>query len=162
MKRTIILTLGAIAAVLVAGYLTGADDPPAAPNTANPATQQVLQQPLRQPTQQPAVETEEFSEGFLILTSCPMCHTCPVCQANCGTSHAMKCCVGKKKPGAMMVKCEGDECCEEAGSNVRHVMTNKADAVKHAATHVRSSAAGQGTPQTMQTGTGIVIIETDD
>ena len=158
MKRTIILTLGAVGAVLLAGYLTGADDPPA--TGANAGTGTIMTQPLRQPMQQP-VETEELSESFLILTACPMCHTCPVCQANCGTQHAMKCCVGKTKQTA---NCEGEECCDEPAL-VRHVMTNKADAVKHAAGHTRQQTAGQGAPQAatptvVQTDSGYLIIQT--
>ena len=153
MKRTIILTLGAVAAVLIAGYLTGAEDPPA--STAQGT--QILTQPMQQPMQQPA-GTAEISESFLILTACPMCHTCPVCQANCGTQHAMKCCVGKAKTAA--ANCEGDECSDDP-TQTRHVMTNKADAVKHAAGHVRQQTAGQGAPQSMmQTDSGVLIIET--
>ena len=125
MKKTIILTLGAVAAVLIAGYLTGAEDQPAATTQAAPMMQ-MQGQPMTQPMQQPA-ETAEVSESFLILTACPMCHTCPVCQANCGTQHAMKCCVGKAKTTA--ANCEGDECCDDP-PQTRHVMTNKADAVK--------------------------------
>ena len=147
MKMTIILTLGAVVAVLIAGYLTGAEDPPAA---------QIMQQPMQQPA-----ETAEVSESFLILTACPMCHTCPVCQAACGTQHAMKCCVGKTK---QVTNCEGEECCDEPAL-VRHVMTNKADAVKHAAGHTRQQTAGQGAPQTatptvVQTDSGYLIIQT--
>ena len=155
MKRTIILTLGAVGAVLLAGYLTGADDPPAAGTNAGPET--VLTQPMRQPAQQP-VETAELSESFLILTACPMCHTCPVCQANCGTQHAMKCCMGKAKTAA---DCAPGECCDD-DAQVRHVMTNKADAVKHAATHTRTGTTGQGAPQTMTQSEGILIIQTGD
>ena len=152
MKKTIILTLGAVVAVLIAGYLTGAEDPPAA--TTQGA--QVMQQPMQQPT-----ETAEVSESFLILTACPMCHTCPVCQANCGTQHAMKSCVGKAKQTA---NCEGEECCDEPAL-VRHVMTNKADAVKHAAGRTRQQTAGQGAPQcatpaVVQTDSGYFIIQT--
>ena len=97
MKKTIILTLGAVVAVLIAGYLTGAEDPPA----ANTHAAQIMQQPMQQPA-----ETAEVSESLLILTACPMCHTCPVCQAACGTQHAMKCCVGKTK---QVTNCEGEE-----------------------------------------------------
>ena len=158
MKKTIILTLGAVAAVLIAGYLTGAEDQPAATTQGAPMMQ-MQGQPMTQPMQQPA-ETAEVSESFLILTACPMCHTCPVCQAACGTQHAMKCCVGKAKQTA---NCEGEECCDEPAL-VRHVMTNKADAVKHAAGHTRQQTAGQGTqtatPTVMQTDSGFLIIQT--
>ena len=155
MKKTIILTLGAVAAVLIAGYLTGAEDQPAATTQAAPMMQ-MQGQPMTQPMQQPA-ETAEVSESFLILTACPMCHTCPVCQANCGTQHAMKCCVGKAKQTA---NCEGDERCDEPAL-VRHVMTNKADAVKHAAGRTRQQTAGQGaTPTVVQTDSGYLIIQT--
>ena len=169
MKRTIILTLGAVAAVLIAGYLTGAEDPPA----ANAHGTQVMTQPMmpmhqpmtpmQQPMQQPA-GTAELSESFLILTACPMCHTCPVCQANCGTQHAMKSCVGKAKTSASAANCEGGDCCDEPAL-VRHVMTNKADAVKHAAGHTRQQTAGQTAPQTatptvVQTDSGYLIIQT--
>ena len=159
MKKTIILTLGAVAAVLIAGSLTGAEDQPAA--TTHAAPMMLMQgQPMTQPMQQPA-ETAEVSESFLILTACPMCHTCPVCQAACGTQHAMKCCVGKTKQTA---NCEGEECCDEPAL-VRHVMTNKADAVKHAAGHTRQQTAGQGAPQAatptvVQTDSGYLIIQT--
>ena len=156
MKRTIILTLGAIAAVLVAGYLTGAEDPPAANTPGTQVMTQPMQQPMT-PMQQPA-GTAEISESFLLLTACPMCHTCPVCQANCGTQHAMKSCVGKTKTSA--ANCEGEDCCDEPAL-VRHVMTNKADAVKHAAGHVRQQTAGQGaTPTVIQTDSGYLIIQT--
>jgi len=159
MKKTIILTLGAVAAVLIAGYLTGAEDQPAATTHAAPMMQ-MQGQPMTQPMQQPT-ETAEVSESFLILTACPMCHTCPVCQAACGTQHAMKCCVGKTK---QVTNCEGEECCDEPAL-VRHVMTNKADAVKHAAGHTRQQTAGQGAPQTatptvVQTDSGYLIIQT--
>ena len=161
MKKTIILTLGAVVAVLIAGYLTGAEDPPAATTQGAQVMTQPMQPPMTQPMQQP-VETAEVSESFLILTACPMCHTCPVCQANCGTQHAMKCCVGKAKTSA--ANCEGDECCDEPAL-VRHVMTNKADAVKHAAGRTRQQTAGQGAPQTatpavIQTDSGYLIIQT--
>ena len=157
MKKTIILTLGAVAAVLIAGYLTGAEDQPAATTHAAPMMQG---QPMTQPMQQPT-ETAEVSESFLILTACPMCHTCPVCQAACGTQHAMKCCVGKTK---QVTHCEGEECCDEPAL-VRHVMTNKADAVKHAAGHTRQQTPGQGAPQAatptvVQTDSGYLIIQT--
>ena len=164
MKKTIILTLGAVAAVLIAGYLTGAEDQPAGTmpaGTMHAAPMMQMQgQPMTQPMQQPA-ETAEVSESFLILTACPMCHTCPVCQTNCGTQHAMKCCVGKAK---QVTNCEGDECCDEPAL-VRHVMTNKADAVKHAAGHTRQQTAGQGatptaTPTVVQTDSGYLIIQT--
>ena len=162
MKKTIILTLGAVVAVLIAGYLTGAEDPPAATTQGAQVMTQPMQPPMmQQPMQQP-VETAEVAESFLVLTACPMCHTCPVCQANCGTQHAMKCCVGKAKTSA--ANCEGEECCDEPAL-VRHVMTNKADAVKHAAGHTRQQTAGQGAPQTatptvLQTDSGYLIIQT--
>ena len=159
MKKTIILTLGAVAAVLIAGYLTGAEDQPAAPAPGAQILTQPMRQPMTQPMQQPA-ETAEVSESFLILTACPMCHTCPVCQANCGTQHAMKCCVGKAKQTA---NCEGEECCDEPAL-VRHVMTNKADAVKHAAGRTRQQTAVQApqtaTPTVVQTDSGYLIIQT--
>ena len=152
MKKTIILTLGATVAVLIAGYLTGADESHGATLHAAPMTQP-MQQPMQQPT-----GTAEVSESFLILTACPMCHTCPVCQSNCGTQHAMKSCVGKAKP--QTANCEGEECCDEPAL-VRHVMTNKADAVKHAAGHTRQQTAGQSAPPTVvQTDSGYFIIQT--
>ena len=166
MKKTIILTLGAVVAVLIAGYLTGAEDPPAATTQGAPVmTQPMMQQPMtQQPMQQPMTQqpvgTAEVSESFLILTACPMCHTCPVCQANCGTQHAMKCCVGKAKP--QTADCEGETCCDDATPpQVRHVMTNKADAVKHAAGRTSQQNAGQGaTPTVIQTDSGYLIIQT--
>ena len=152
MKKTIILTLGATVAVLIAGYLTGAEESHGATVHAAPMTQ-----PMTQPMQQ-STGTAEVSESFLILTACPMCHTCPVCQANCGTQHAMKSCVGKAKP--QTANCEGEECCDEPAL-VRHVMTNKADAVKHAAGHTRQQTAGQSAPPTVvQTDSGYFIIQT--
>ena len=156
MKKTIILTLGATVAVLIAGYLTGAEESHGATVHAAPMTQPMTQ-PMQQPMQQPT-GTAEVSESFLILTACPMCHTCPVCQANCGTQHAMKSCVGKAKP--QTANCEGEECCDEPAL-VRHVMTNKADAVKHAAGHTRQQTAGQSAPPTVvQTDSGYFIIQT--
>ena len=160
MKKTIILTLGATVAVLIAGYLTGAEESHGATVHAAPMQQPMMppmQQPMTQPMQQPN-GTAEVSESFLILTACPMCHTCPVCQANCGTQHAMKSCVGKAKP--QTANCEGEECCDEPAL-VRHVMTNKADAVKHAAGHTRQQTAGQSAPPTVvQTDSGYFIIQT--
>ena len=118
-----------------------------------------MTQPLLPPMQQPATGTAEITESFTLLTACPVCHTCPVCQANCGTSRAMKCCTGKMKQEA---DCAPGECGSDA-QTVRHVMTNKADAVKHAATRTPSDATtGQGAPRMVQTGSGVLIIETTD
>ena len=129
-----IATLAAVAAVLAAAYLTGADGTAStAPGTGMPGTQTPgTMTPVQQIMQAPALETEECTEGYILLMPCPVCHTCPVCQANCGTAHALKCCLGNKKQtfntsaGAASGTMSG-------APQKQHIMTNKAEAVKHAA-----------------------------
>ena len=136
MKRTLITTLAAVAAVLAAAYLTGADGTAStAPGTGMSGTQTPgTMTPAQQIMQAPALETEECAEGYILLMPCPVCHTCPVCQANCGTAHALKCCLGNKKQtfnsstGAASGSMSGTP-------QKQHIMTNKAEAVKHAAGH---------------------------
>ena len=127
MKRTMFATLAAVAAVLAAASLTGADGTSAQPTPA----QQIMQAP--------ALETEECSEGYILLMPCPVCHTCPVCQANCGTAHALKCCLGNKKPAF-----NTSNGAAPAAPQKQHIMTNKAEAVKHAAGHTASQAQADG------------------
>ena len=129
MKRTIITTVAAVAAVLAAAYLTGAD------GTSTGARQQTPT-PAQQSMQEPMTETMDCEEGYILLMPCPVCHTCPVCQANCGTAHALRCCLGNRK------QTTGTGC--EATSGMpkqQHIMTNKATAVKHAAERTASGTA---------------------
>ena len=137
MKRTLIATLAAVAAVLVAAYLTGADGTASASTgtgMSGAAQTPGTMTPAQQIMQAPALETEECTEGYILLMPCPVCHTCPVCQANCGTAHALKCCLGNKKQtfntsnGAASGSMSGVP-------QKQHIMTNKAEAVKHAAGH---------------------------
>jgi len=126
MKRTIITTIAAVAAVLAAAYLTGADGTAGGtPQAGTPGTQTPT--PLQQFMQAPSVVTEEC-DGYILLLPCPVCHTCPVCQANCGTAHALRCCVGNKKPASGM-----QTGTMPGTTGQQHIMTNKAEAVKHAA-----------------------------
>ena len=132
MKRTLIATVAATAAVLAAAYLTGADGMSAhAQQTAPTGTQ--MPASGSQTMQTPMVETEEC-EGYILLMPCPVCHTCPVCQANCGTAHALRCCLGNRKPAP--VTQSGMTPGGQTGTPAtQHIMTNKAEAVKHAAGH---------------------------
>ena len=152
MKRTLIAAAAAVAAGLAAAYLTGAD------GTAMPAPQTGAQTPTpmtsaQQIMQAPALETVECSEGYILLMPCPVCHTCPVCQANCGTAHALKCCLGNKKPAynATDASASGNT---SGMPQKQHIMTNKAEAVKHAAGH---SAMPQMDSATMS----VIEVETD-
>ena len=156
MKRTLIAAAAAVAAGLAAAYLTGAD------GTSMPATQtgtSGTQKPLtsiQQVMQAPALETEECTEGYILLMPCPVCHTCPVCQANCGTAHALKCCLGNKKPtfntsnGAASGTMTGTP-------QKQHIMTNKAEAVKHAAGHPATAPQMQTDSAVMS----VIEVETD-
>ena len=159
MKRNnLIAAIAAGVAALASAYLIGADGTmTAAPQTGTP-----MQQPtssVQQVMQAPALETVECSEGYILLVPCPVCHTCPVCQANCGTAHALRCCLGNKKqsfgtPNAV-------DCGTSAGSAAgmppkQHIMTNKAEAVKHAAGH---TAAPQ--MQTDNAELSVLTIEAD-
>ncbi len=139
MKRTMIVAFAAVAAVLVAAYLTGADGttvPAPRSNTAGTQAQTPMTS-IQQVMQAPALETEECTEGYILLMPCPVCHTCPVCQANCGTAHALKCCLGNKKPafGTPNAAATGGMSSGSAAGmqQKQHIMTNKAEAVKHAA-----------------------------
>ena len=159
MKRTLIATVAATAAILAAAYLTGADSTatpaPAQPNasgTSGTPTQMQTQTPLQQFMQAPAVETEEC-EGYILLMPCPVCHTCPVCQANCGTAHALRCCLGNKKPAAGNSAASG----MSGMPAQQHVMTNQAEAVKHAA-----GRSATRPPMETETGTlSIITVESD-
>ena len=133
MKRTIITSFAAAAAVFSAAYLTGADGTAGA--QAGPSETKTLT-PVQQFMQAPMTEMEEC-DGYILLLPCPVCHTCPVCQANCGTAHALRCCVGNKKP----VSCTQAGATPAAGQ--QHIMTNKAEAVKHAAGRTPSSPPAQ-------------------
>ena len=153
MKRTLIVAAAAVMAGLVASYLTGADGT----NTTMPQSGTQTQKPMtdaQQIMQAPALETEECSEGYILLMPCPVCHTCPVCQANCGTAHALKCCLGNKTPtfNSATGTTSGSQA---SGTPVKqHIMTNKAEAVKHAAGH---SAA----PQMQTDGAVMTVIEVE-
>ena len=157
MKRTMIATLAAVAAVLSAAYLTGADSMNAsAPQTGMSGTQTQTLTPAQQIMQAPALETEECTEGYILLMPCPVCHTCPVCQANCGTAHALKCCLGNKKPAytAPNGTASGTSCTTGTPPK-QHIMTNKAEAVKHAAGHSATL------PQTDDAVLSVISIESD-
>ena len=157
MKRTMIATLAAVAAVLAAAYLTGADGTAQAAQGTGMAGAQTPHQtkPVPQVMQQPMVETEECTEGYILLMPCPVCHTCPVCQSNCGTAHALKCCLGNRKPAYNAASCGTSADGASGVPQKQHIMTNKAEAVKHAAGHTSVS------PQA-QTGGAVVDILTID
>jgi len=151
MKRTLIATIAATAAILAAAYLTGADSTtaPAQPNAAS-GTQTQMQGPM----QGPVTETETIEcDDYILLIPCPVCHTCPVCQSNCGTAHALRCCIGNKKPTSGTSVMSG----ASGTPSQQHVMTNKAEAVKHAAS--RSATAP---PMQTESGTlSIITVESD-
>ena len=134
MKRTSIAATVALAAGFAAAYLIGADGTnAAAPQTGTTGTQtRTPMTDAQQVMQAPALETVECSEGYILLMPCPVCHTCPVCQANCGTAHALKCCLGNKKQAFDTSNTAG---CTSGTPQKQHIMTNKAEAVKHAAGH---------------------------
>ena len=157
MKRTLIATMAATAAILAAAYLTGADGT-AAPAPAQTHEAHGTQTPFHTPTQTqmqgPMTETETIEcSDYILLIPCPVFHTCPVCQANCGTAHALRCCIGNKKPVSGTSAASGT-----TGMPVQqHVMTNKAEAVKHA-------AGRTATKPPMQTESGtlsIITVESD-
>ena len=149
MKRTLFAAAAVVAAGLAAAYLTGADGTNTAGTQAGAPGNQV-QTPMtdiQQVMSAPALETVEC-ENYILLVPCPVCHTCPVCQSNCGTAHALKCCVGNKKQvySSPQTGASGGT----AGTPMKqYIHTNKADAVKHAAERPSTS------PQT-QTG-GVVM-----
>ena len=132
MKRTLFAAAAAVAAGLAAVYLTGADGTSASQSgSAGPMKQKPMTD-AQQVMQAPALETVECSEGYILLMPCPVCHTCPVCQANCGTAHALKCCLGNKTP-AYNTSNGATSGSQASGTTQQHIMTNKAEAVKHAA-----------------------------
>jgi len=114
MKRFIITAFAAAGTLFAAVALAGAEGTSAGTQKTETPAQEIMQAPVW--------ETEEC-EGYILLMPCPVCHTCPVCQANCGTAHALRCCLGNKKPATTM----------QTGTQKQHIMTNKAEAVKHAA-----------------------------
>ena len=156
MKRTLIAAVTAVAAGLAAAYLTGADGTTAANQAGTTGTQTPTPMTSAQQIMQaPALETVECSEGYILLMPCPVCHTCPVCQANCGTAHALKCCLGNKTPAY-----NAPDAAASGGTSgmpqKQHIMTNKAEAVKHAAGH---TAAPQ--PQTDSAVMTVIEVESD-
>jgi hypothetical protein len=162
MKRNkLIAAFAAAAAVLASAYLIGSDGTMATPPQTGTAGTP-MQQPatsVQQVMQAPALETVDCSEGYILLVPCPVCHTCPVCQANCGTAHALKCCLGNKKQSFCTPDATNCGTSADGTSGMppkQHIMTNKAEAVKHAAGHTAA-------PQ-MQTDTAemsVLTIETD-
>ena len=137
----------AVAAGLAAAYLTGADGTTAAHQTGTTGTSgtPTPMTSIQQVMQAPALETEECSEGYILLVPCPVCHTCPVCQANCGTAHLLKCCLGNTKQTSSASDCtSGQTAGGTAGTPpTQHIMTNKAEAVKHAAGHPADASQTQ-------------------
>ena len=166
MKRTLIATVAATAAILAAAYLTGAD------STATPApatthdthgthgttgTQPPMLTQMQTQMQGPVTETETIEcDDYILLIPCPVCHTCPVCQSNCGTAHALRCCIGNKKPvsgASVMPGASGTS----ATPTQQHVMTNKAEAVKNAANRTATAP-----PMQTESGTlSIITVESD-
>jgi hypothetical protein len=131
MKRTLFAAAAVVAAGLAAVYLTGADGTNA--SQAGTAGTHTPMTDAQQVMQAPALETVECSEGYILLMPCPICHTCPVCQANCGTAHALKCCLGNKTPAynATTGTTSGGQA---SGAPMKqHIQTSRAGAVKHAA-----------------------------
>lgn len=153
MKRTLIATIAATAAILAAAYLTGADSTTAPAPAQTPGTTGAQTQ-TQTPMQGPVTETETIEcDDYILLIPCPVCHTCPVCQSNCGTAHALRCCIGNKKPASGASVMPGTS----GMPAQQHVMTNKAEAVKHAAS--RSATAP---PMQMESGTlSIITVESD-
>ena len=140
-QNHLIAAFAAAAAVLASAYLIGADGTNAAtpqPGTAGTPMQQPTTS-IQQVMQAPALETVDCTEGYILLMPCPVCHTCPVCQANCGTAHALKCCLGNKKQSFnttnSAANCGTSADCTSGMPPKQHIMTNKAEAVKHAAGH---------------------------
>ena len=155
MKRTLIVAAAAVMAGLVASYLTGADGT----NSTMPQSGTQTQKPMtdaQQIMQAPALETVECSEGYILLMPCPVCHTCPVCQANCGTAHALKCCLGNKTPAYNASNCTTSGT-QAPGMTQQHIMTNKAEAVKHAAGRPATAPQSQMDTATMS----VIEIESD-
>ena len=156
MKRTLFAVAAVVAAGLAAVYLIGSDGTGASQSgTAGPMTQKPMTD-AQQVMQAPALETVECSEGYILLMPCPVCHTCPVCQANCGTAHALKCCLGNKTPAYNASTCttSGNQ---TSGTTQQHIMTNKAEAVKHAAGRPATTPQPQMDTATMS----VIEIESD-
>ena len=153
MKRTLIAAATAVAAGLAATYLTGADGIAAAHQTGSSGTPTPMTS-VQQVMQAPALETEECAEGYILLVPCPVCHTCPVCQANCGTAHLLKCCLGNTKQSCSTSGQTADG--TSAAPPKQHIMTNKAEAVKHAAGHTASPPT-----QTEDAVMSVISIESD-
>ena len=160
-RKETITALAVVGAVLAAAYLTGADgmaaSAPAGTGMSGAQTTQA-ETPVQQIMQAPDLETVDCTEGYILLMPCPVCHTCPVCQANCGTAHALKCCLGNKKPAYNASNGAGGGHGADGMSGApqkQHIMTNKAEAVKHAAGH--SAAA----PQTDGAVMSLITIETE-
>lgn len=114
MKLFRIMAVAAASALCAGAYVRGAEA----------TTQTGTTAPAKQGMDAPVTETVECEEGYILLMPCPVCHTCPVCQANCGTAHALRCCIGEKKPATGS---------QGAAPKQQRIMTNKAEAVKHAA-----------------------------
>ena len=126
MKRFIITVFAAAGTLFAAVALTGAEGTSEGTHKTETPVQEFMQAP--------AVVTEEC-EGYILLMPCPVCHTCPVCQANCGTAHALRCCLGNKKPTTSSQDCAPKQ---------QHIMTNKAEAVKHAAGRTPRTQVDEG------------------
>lgn len=161
MKRTLIVAFAALSAGLLATYLVGSDGT-AAPQggTGGTAGTQTTRMPMtdaRQVMQAPALETVECSEGYILLMPCPVCHTCPVCQANCGTAHALKCCLGEKKAAYNASNGAASGGQASATPMKQYIHTNKADAVKHAAERPATAPGLQTDTATMS----VIEIESD-
>ena len=154
MKRTLFAAAAVVAAGLAAVYLTGADGTNA--SQAGTAGTHTPMTDAQQVMQAPALETVECSEGYILLMPCPICHTCPVCQANCGTAHALKCCLGNKTP-AYNTSNGTTSGGQTTGTMQQHVMTNKAEAVKHAAERPATTSQPQMDTATMS----VIQIESD-
>lgn len=155
MKRTLFAAAAVVAAGLAAVYLTGADGTNA--SQAGTTGTQTPMTDAQQVMQAPALETVECSEGYILLMPCPICHTCPVCQANCGTAHALKCCLGNKTP-AYNSSNTAMPAGQTSGTPMKqHIQTNKAEAVKHAAERPATTPQPQMDTATMS----VIQIESD-
>lgn len=156
MKRTLFAAAAAVSVGLVAAYLTGADGTSAPQTGTGGAQTPKPMTDIQQVMQAPALETVECS-GYILLMPCPVCHTCPVCQANCGTAHALKCCLGNKTP-AYNASNGTDSGSQTSGTTPnQHIMTNKAEAVKHAA----GRPATMPQPQTETATMSVIEVESD-
>ena len=152
MNRTLFAAAAVVAAGLAAVYLIGADGMGASQNGMAGTKMQKPMTDAQQVMQAPALETVECSEGYILLMPCPVCHTCPVCQANCGTAHALKCCLGNKTPAY-----NATSGTQAPGTTQQHIMTNKAEAVKHAAGRSATTPQSQMDTATMS----VIEVETN-